>query len=252
MRLKDKIVVITGARRGLGLETSKLFFKEGAIIIGIAQHEFDRNIYKDLFNNSDRVLFKKLNITDVDAVKKFITEIERNFGKINILVNNAGVNSMGNIEETTEEEFNKTMHVNVYGTFVVTKYCIPLIKKNKNGGSIINVSSSIGVVGMAGRIAYTTSKGALINFTRSMALDYAKYNIRVNAVAPGGINTDMVIDFFKQYPEEFKLKIYAMHPLNRLAEPEEIAKGILFPASDDSPYSTGSVLTLDGGYTCGK
>ena len=252
MKLKDKITVITGAKRGLGLATAKLFFEEGAVVIGIHQSEPVKDIYENVFKRSDRVFFEKVDITDPNAVKNFASSVEKKFKKVNVLVNNAGINSMGNIEETTEEDFNKTMAVNVFGTFVVTKYFIPIIKKNKEGGSIVNVASNIGMVGMAGRIAYTTSKGAIVNFTRSMALDYAKNNIRVNAIAPGGINTDMVIDFFKEYPEEFKLKVYAMHALNRLAEPEEIAKGILFLASDDSSYATGSILSVDGGYTCGK
>jgi len=252
MRLKNKIAIITGARRGLGFVVSQLFLKEGAIVIGIAQHEFDNNTRQKLLKKSDKVFLEKVDITDFKEVRKFASDVEKKFGKIDILVNNAGINSIGTIEEVSEVEFNNTMAVNVFGTFVVTKYFIPLMKKNEKGGSIINVSSSIGMVGMPGRIAYTTSKGAIINFTRSMALDYAKYNIRVNTVAPGGINTDMVVEFFKKFPEEFKLKIYEMHALNRLAEPEEIANAILFLASDESSYVTGSVLAVDGGYTSGK
>ena len=252
MRLKNKIAVITGAARGLGFATAKLFFEEGAFIIGLDLQEPEEVLQGQVFNKSDRVLFKRIDITDSKSVKEFSRSIEEKYRKVDILVNNAGVNAMGNIEETTEEEFNSTMNVNVFGTFIVTKYFIPLIKKNLNGGSIINVASNIGITGMAGRIAYTTSKGAIVNFTRSMAMDYAKHKIRINAIAPGGINTDMVVDFFKQYPEDFKLQVYAMHALNRLADPEEIAKGILFLASDDSSYATGSVLVIDGGYTCGK
>jgi meso-butanediol dehydrogenase/(S,S)-butanediol dehydrogenase/diacetyl reductase len=252
MRLKNRIAVITGAARGLGFATAKLFFEEGAFIIGLDIQEPEEALQNQVFNKSDRVLFNRIDITDSKSVKEFSRFIEEKYGKVDILVNNAGVNAMGNIEETTEEEFNMTMNVNVFGTFIVTKYFIPLIKKNLDGGSIINVASNIGITGMAGRIAYTTSKGAIVNFTRSMAMDYAKHKIRINAIAPGGINTDMVVDFFKQYPEDFKLQIYAMHALNRLADPEEIAKGILFLASEDSSYATGSVLVIDGGYTCGK
>jgi len=252
MRLKNKIAVITGSRRGLGLEVARLFFEEGATVIGIARHDFEDNIKNEVFKGSDKVVLEKVDITDPEKVKGFAHNIEKRFGKIDILVNNAGINSTGNIEEVSIEEFKETMTVNVSGTFFVTKYLIPLIRKNDSGGSIINVSSSIGVVGTKRRIAYTTSKGALNNFTRSMALDYAKYNIRVNAIAPGGINTDMVVDYFKQFPEEFRLEVCAQHALNRLAEPREIANGILFLASDESSYMTGCIMTIDGGFTSGK
>jgi meso-butanediol dehydrogenase / (S,S)-butanediol dehydrogenase / diacetyl reductase len=252
MRLKNKIAVITGAAAGLGFATTKLFFEEGAFIIGLDLNEPPEALQRQVFNRSDKVLFKKIDITDSESVKELSISIAEKYGRVDILVNNAGINATGNIEETTEEEFNRTINVNVFGTFVVTKYFIPLLKKNLDGGSIINVASNIGLTGMAGRIAYTTSKGAIVNFTRSMAMDYAKNKIRINAIAPGGINTDMVIDFFKQYSEDFKQQVYAMHALNRLAEPEEIAKGILFLASDESSYATGSVLVIDGGYTCGK
>lgn len=252
MRLKDKVAVITGVRRGLGLATAQLFINEGAVVIGLSKNMLEKDIQEKLFQKPDRAFFEAIDITDAAAVKEFALNIEQKFGYINILVNNAGINSMGNIEEVSEEEFSRTMAVNVYGTFLVTKYLIPLMKKNINGGSIVNVSSNIGVVGMSGRIAYTTSKGAVINFTRSMAMDYAKYNIRVNTIAPGAINTDMVIEFFKNYPKEFREKVCAMHALNRLAEPIEIANAILFLASDESSYVTGSVMAVDGGYTCGK
>jgi NAD(P)-dependent dehydrogenase (short-subunit alcohol dehydrogenase family) len=137
--------------------------------------------------------------------------------------------------------------------FLVTKYIIPLMRKGQKGGSIINVASSIGLMGMANRLAYTTSKGAVVNFTRSMAMDYVDDRIRVNAIAPGGIFTEMVDEFFKRHAsEEFKREIFKMHVMNRLADPMEIAKPILFLASDDSTYANGAIFSVDGGYTCGK
>jgi len=253
MKLKNKVAVITGAATGLGFETAKLFFKEGASIVGVYHKQFDDKKINDAFGGADNVFYKRTDITSSGDVKELVSETGKRFGRVDILVNNAAVDTIGNVENTTEEEFKRIMDVNVYGMFLCTKYMIPLMKKNEAGGSIVNVSSSIGLMGMADRIAYTTSKGAVINFTRSMAMDYAGLNIRVNAIAPGAIWTEMVTEFFKKHAsEEFKQEIYRMHALNRFAEPLEIAKAILFLAGDDSSYATGAVFSVDGGYTCGK
>ncbi len=253
MKLKDKVAVITGAATGLGFETAKLFFEEGASIIGIYHKRFDEKKIRNTFGDSKKVFYSKVDITNLTEVKKLSSEIEKRFSRVDILVNNAAIDTIGNVEKTSEDEFQKIMNVNVYGTFLVTKYIIPLMKKDKKGGSIINVASSIGLMGMADRLAYTTSKGAIINFTRSMALDYVDYHIRVNAIAPGGTYTEMVKEFFKKHAsEEFKKEVYKMHVINRLAEPIEIAKPILFLACDDSSYANGAIFSVDGGYTCGK
>jgi len=253
MILKGKIAVITGAATGIGFETAKLFFQNGADIVGIYHKKFNKKKIRDTFGESHKALYLKADITSSGDVKNIASEIEKRFGRVDILVNNAAIDTIGNVEKTSEEEFQKIMNVNVYGTFLVTKYIIPLMKKDKKGGSIINVASSIGLVGMADRLAYTTSKGAIINFTRSMALDYVDYHIRVNAIAPGGTYTEMVKEFFEKHAsEEFKKEVYKMHVINRLAEPIEIAKPILFLACDDSSYANGAIFSVDGGYTCGK
>lgn len=253
MKLANKVSIITGARRGLGLATAKLFFEEGATVIGIDLMEPDKEILHTIFNRAGKVSFKKVDITNSGEVRRFASEILENYGTVDILVNNAAIHTVGNIEEMTEEIFRATMEVNVFGAFYVTKYVIPMMKNNKSGGAIVNVSSNLGLMGAEGRVAYPTSKAAIINFTRCLALDYAKYNIRVNAVAPGTIGTEMTMDFFKKkHSEEFIRENRALHPLNRFAEPEEVAKGILYLAADDSSFVTGSVLSIDGGYTSGK
>lgn len=253
MILKDKVTVVTGAATGLGFETAKLFFQEGASVVGTFHNKFDKRKIEDAFGDSKRMLYIQTDITKTDEVKNFAAEIGKKFERVDVLVNNAAVDTSGTVEDTSEEEFRRIMDVNVYGMFLVTKYIIPLMKKGKKGGSIINVASSIGLMGMARRLAYTTSKGAVVNFTRSMAMDYVDYNIRVNAIAPGGIFTEMVDDFFKRHAsEEFKQEIFKMHVINRLADPIEITKPILFLASDDSTYANGAIFSVDGGYTCGK
>jgi NAD(P)-dependent dehydrogenase (short-subunit alcohol dehydrogenase family) len=253
MVLKDKVAVITGAATGLGFETAKLFFREGAHVAATYHENFDKKKITDAFGDSERMLYIQTDITRIDEVKSFAAEVEKRFQRVDVLVNNAAVDTSGNVEDTSEDEFKRIMDVNVYGMFLVTKYIIPLMKKGKKGGSIVNVASSIGLMGMANRLAYTTSKGAVVNFTRSMAMDYVDFCIRVNAIAPGGIFTEMVDDFFKrQSSEEFKQEIFRMHVINRLADPIEIAKPILFLASDDSTYANGAIFSIDGGYTCGK
>jgi NAD(P)-dependent dehydrogenase (short-subunit alcohol dehydrogenase family) len=253
MVLKDKVAVITGAATGLGFETAKLFFREGASVIGTFHNKFDKKKIEDTFGESERMMYIQTDIAKPDEVKKFAVDIEKGFDRVDVLVNNAAVDASGNVEDTSEEDFKRVMDINVYGMFLVTKYIIHLMKKGKKGGSIINVASSIGLMGMANRLAYTTSKGAVVNFTRSMAMDYVDFKIRVNAIAPGGIFTEMVNEFFKRHAsEDFKKDIFKMHVINRLAQPIEIARPILFLACDDSSYVNGSVFSVDGGYTCGK
>jgi NAD(P)-dependent dehydrogenase (short-subunit alcohol dehydrogenase family) len=253
MVLKDKVAVITGAATGLGFVTAKLFFREGARVVGTFHKKFDKKKIDDAFGDSDRMRYIKTDITSIDEVKHFAAEVGKQFERVDVLVNNAAVDTSGNVEDTPEDEFRRIMDVNVYGMFLITKYIIPLMKKGNKGGSIINVTSSIGLMGMANRLAYTTSKGAVVNFTRSMAMDYVDDCIRVNAIAPGGMLTEMVDEFFKRNAsEEFKREICKMHVINRLADPMEIAKPILFLASDDSTYANGAIFSVDGGYTCGK
>jgi len=253
MVLKDKVAVITGAATGLGFVTAELFFHEGAHVVGTFHKKFDKKKIGNAFGDSERMWYIQTDITSIDQIKHFAAEVGKRFERVDVLVNNAAVDTSGNIEDTSEDEFRRIMDVNVYGMFLVTKYIIPLMKKGKKGGSIINVTSSIGLVGMANRLAYTTSKGAVVNFTRSMAMDYVDDCIRVNAIAPGGMLTEMVDEFFKRHAsEEFKQEICKMHVMNRLADPMEIAKPILFLASDDSTYANGAIFSADGGYTCGK
>jgi NAD(P)-dependent dehydrogenase (short-subunit alcohol dehydrogenase family) len=253
VRLKDKVAVVTGAATGLGFETARLFFEEGASVAGVYHARYDARRIADAFGGSDRVVYLKADVTRSSEVESLAFDVGRRFGRVSVLVNNAGVSSVGTVEETTEEEFRRVMEVNVLGMFLVTKHFLPLLKKEKAGAAIVNVASNIGVVGMAGRIAYTTSKGAVINFTRSLALDCAAHGIRANAVAPGAILTEMVEDFLKTQPsEEFRRRIARLHAMNRFAEPAEIAKAILFLAGGDSSYATGAVFSVDGGYTAGK
>ena len=188
------------------------------------------------------------------GLKSLASEVEKRFGKLDVLVNNAAVDTIGSVEEhQLEDEFRRIIDAYVFGTFAVTRAFMPLLRRAGAGAAVVNVASNIGLMGMNRRVAYTTSKGAVINFTRSVAIDCAPLGIRVNAIAPGAINTEMVQKFFEGHADKgYRAEIESWHALNRFAEPVEIARGVLFLASSDSSYATGMTLSVDGGYTAGK
>lgn len=254
MKLKDRIAVVTGASRGLGMATARLFHEEGATVICADVLELNAQAFVDEhFGGSPRALYRRVDITRPEQVEELARFVGQRFGRLNVLVNNAAVDTIGTVETTTEEEFLRVLNVNVYGTFVMTRHMLPLLKKGGEGGAIVNVASNIGLMGMGERVAYTTSKGAVVNFTRSVAIDCAPLGIRVNAIAPGAIATEMVKEFFEKHADDaFRRKVENWHALDRFAQPVEIARGILFLASGESSYSTGSIMSMDGGYTCGK
>jgi meso-butanediol dehydrogenase / (S,S)-butanediol dehydrogenase / diacetyl reductase len=254
MKLTGKVSLITGAARGLGLATARLFVEEGAAVICVDTADLAEKAFTaEHFGGSDKASYRRVDITKPAEVKGLAAFVEKAHGRLDILVNNAAVDTIGSVEETTEEEFRRIIDVNVFGTFCVTKNLMPLIRKAGPGSAIVNVASNIGLMGMNRRVAYTTSKGAVVNFTRSVAIDCAPLDIRVNAIAPGAINTEMVRKFFEGHADKgYRAEVESWHALNRFAEPVEIARGILFLASGDSSYATGMTLSVDGGYTAGK
>jgi NAD(P)-dependent dehydrogenase (short-subunit alcohol dehydrogenase family) len=258
MILNDKVAVVTGCARGLGFAIAKKFSESGAHVIGIDKELPNSGESYELFqaksSGAKNTDFFQTDISDSSSVKTVVGKIKEKFTRIDVLVNNAGVHIVGNIEDISEENFRKSLDINVWGTFLVTKYLVPLMKDLPgDSASIVNIASNLGIMGAKNRVAYPTTKAAIVNFTRCMAMDYAEHNIRVNAVAPGAILTKMTINFFKEVNDpEFEKENKAMHIMNRFAQPEEIAEAVLFLASGKSSYCTGSVLSIDGGYTCGK
>ena len=254
MKLKDKVALITGAARGLGLATAQLFADEGAeVLCADAAALEEKGFLQEHFRAPRRAGYRRVDITRPEEVKALAAFVKERWGRLDVLVNNAAVDTIGSVEETSDEEFRRILDVNVYGTFLVTRYLMPHIRQAGSGSAIVNVASNIGLMGMGRRVAYTTSKGAVVQFTRSLAIDCAPLGIRVNAIAPGAINTVLVQQFFAGHQDKgFRKQVEGWHALNRFAEPLEIARGILFLASADSSYATGSVLSMDGGYTIGK
>ena len=240
MRFKNKIVLITGASRGIGAETAKLFSKEGATVI--INYFSDKTAAESVLNEANNNgMIIKADIGKQDEINNMFEQISEKYGKLDILINNAGIVSVKPFLELTLEEWNKTYAINITGMFLCSQKAIKLMK---DGGSIINISSIRGLFdqGRAPIIDYSTSKAATINFTKTLAKEVAP-KIRVNTVAPGMTNTDIARSLPRELIEKFKEDIY----LKRLIEPKEVAQTILFLSSDEASAITGALLVVDGG-----
>ncbi|MEK5207112.1 SDR family NAD(P)-dependent oxidoreductase [Psychrobacillus sp. FSL H8-0510] len=242
MKLQGKVAIITGGASGIGAATARLFVEEGAKVVLV-----DLNVEKgkafeaELKAQNADALFVKANITSEEEVQNIYKETIAAFGKVDIVFNNAGIGRVTPTEELEYAEWRNTVNVDLDGVFLVAREAIREMLKS-GGGTIVNTASMYGWVGSPGSAAYNAAKGGVINLTRSLALEYATKNIRVNALAPGFIDTPII-------PEESKEVLKTMTPMQRLGQSEEMAKAVLFLASDDSSFMTGNVLTVDGGYT---
>jgi NAD(P)-dependent dehydrogenase (short-subunit alcohol dehydrogenase family) len=255
MRLKDKVALITGATSGIGRATALLFSKEGAkvVVVGRRMDEGKETItmVKDAGGHA---IFIKTDVSKNSDVKGMVEETSKTFGKIDILFNNAAILpdlAKKPLVECSEEGWDKVMEVNLKGIFLTSKYVIPYMMKN-GGGSIINTSSNAGLVAGKNRCAYITSKGGVIALTKSMAIDYAPYKIRVNCICPAIVETDMakeILDRARKDKNFWQEVITSKIPLGRPATPEDVAYAVLFLASDESSFITGISLPVDGGFT---
>ena len=244
MRLQDKVAIITGAARGMGAAEARIFAKEGAkVILGDIQVEDGQSVAQEINEAGGQAIFIEMDVSKQSDWQRTIDAAISNFGKINVLVNNAGIIERDSLEETTEETWDRIMAVNAKGVFLGTKAVIPHMRK-AGGGSIVNISSISGMISV-GYPAYNASKGAIRVFTKSAAVEYARDNIRVNSIHPGTIWTSMST-YKRAFTREERAKTI---PMRRVAEPEEIAYPALFLASDESSYMTGSEVVIDGGAT---
>jgi NAD(P)-dependent dehydrogenase (short-subunit alcohol dehydrogenase family) len=251
-RVKDKVAIVTGGALGIGRATAIRLASEGAIIAvtDVSNNKEDSTVGA-IQKAGGEAAFWHLDVTNESEVATVTSEIAAKWGRIDVLVNNAGIIGADKpTHEITSEEWDKVMNVNVKGVFLCTKYTIPYMLKG-GGGSIINLSSIYGIVGAADVPPYHASKGAVRIMSKNDALTYAKQKIRVNSIHPGFIWTSMVENFAKTggKAEEVRAALVALHPLGHLGEPDDIAYGILYLASDESKFVTGSELVIDGGYT---
>jgi 3(or 17)beta-hydroxysteroid dehydrogenase len=250
-RVKDKVAIITGAASGMGEASARLLAQEGAKVVlsDINEPDGDR-IAKEIVSQGATCAFIKQDVASEADWQRVIAGTLDLFGKLDVLVNNAGVTVNKDIEETTLEEWRWVMSINLDGVFLGIKYAIGAMKKS-GGGSIINISSAAGMVGQLWAAAYCSSKGGVRLLTKAAALECSKigrdYSIRVNSIHPGCVRTALLEPLLKK--PEMAAIINGLHPVGHLGEPDDVAYMVLYLASDESKFVTGSELVIDGGYT---
>ena len=241
---ENKVALITGATRGIGKEIALELAENGFDIAINYRSEKDVNdeVKNEIEKNGVRCEFVKADVSDFEQCESMVKDTIEKFGRIDVLVNNAGITRDGLIMRMKKEDFESVIDVNLTGTFNVTRNVIPYMIKQRSG-RIISLSSVVGVAGNAGQTNYSASKAGIIGFTKSLAKEVASRNILVNAVAPGFIDTDMT----KVLSDSVKEGIHAQIPLRRMGTPREVAKVVKFLSSEDSSYITGQVINIDGG-----
>jgi len=254
-RLKNKNVLITGGTSGFGFAIADLFLLEGAnVVITARRKEKGTNAENKLRSNTKgNIKYIQCDIINENEVKKLINKITFDYKKIDVLINNAGSMTLEEFENISEETWDRIMNVNLKGCFLITKHMVPFMIKNKKG-SIINISSILGLVGKGYNPLYSASKGGVTLLSKSLALRYAKYNIKVNCICPGTIITELNRDRIDKSkdPKKALNDIIAEYPMGCLGEPIDVAYAALYLASDESKWVTGISLPVDGGYTAGK
>ena len=254
MRLKDKVALITGAGSGIGRDTAILFAEEGAVLVAtdLAGDSVQETV-RAISGAGGRAVSLIGDVTDSADAERMVGAAVENFGKLDLLVNSAGLTSRhSSLEEASPEEaWERVIEVNLKGTYMVSWYALPEMER-AGGGSIINLASIMGLVGYpvgigGGFNPYPPSKGGVVQFTKTLAVDSAWKNIRVNCLCPGFIETNLTSGLTSD-PEMLQ-KLESLHPMGRLGQPREVAYAALYLASDDARHVTGAALTVDGGYT---
>ena len=243
MKLAGKVALVTGFGSGLGQAIAILFAKEGAAVAGTSTTEAKgRNTVAMIERLGGSALFRTGDVSDSKRMKALVDETVKRFGGLDIVVNSAGVRTNGSITDLTEEQWDRTIEVNLKGVFVVSRLAIPEMIK-RGGGVILNIGARSGMAGQAGRAAYCASKGGMITLTEAMAMDHAHEKIRVNCICPGPTRTPMVDTSTPEKLARYKTRV----PIGRIGEPEDVAHAALYLASDDASMVTAAILPVDGG-----
>jgi meso-butanediol dehydrogenase / (S,S)-butanediol dehydrogenase / diacetyl reductase len=250
MKLESKIALITGASVGIGKETALLFAREGAKVAVNSQSDRGQAVVDEIASGGGQAIFVKGQVEDPADAEKMVAATVEAFGRLDILVNNAGIVLPGRCENTTLEDFDRTMAVNVRGVYLVSKYAVEQMQK-QGGGAIVHNASVAATKGLKDRFAYTASKGAVWAMTKAMAMDYIRENIRVNCINPGTTLTPSLEDRINAFddPVAAKAQFIERQPMGRLGKSEEIAAAILYLAGDEAGFTTGATLAVDGGLT---
>ncbi|PRY82352.1 SDR family NAD(P)-dependent oxidoreductase [Alkalibacterium olivapovliticus] len=241
--LRDKVAIITGGASGIGLATVEAFLDKGAKVVLSDYNAEEGQKHADRLSDKGDVVFIKADVSDEEEVRSLVEQTVERFGSLNVIFNNAGIGAQGATHELTYEDYHKVIKINQDGVFFGNKYAVQQMKKN-GGGVIINCASILGIVGEPTAYAYNASKGAVVLMTKSLALQYAKDNIRCAAVAPGYVESGMVN---KEALGEYYDHLVDKHPVGRLGVPDEIAHAVIFIAENE--FLTGITLPVDGGYT---
>ncbi len=245
--LKNRVAIITGGSKGLGLAMAAGLASAGCTTVIVNRNHKEGKLAAEQLTENYRAdsFFFAADVTNEAAINRVVKKVYKQFGRIDILINNAGINIRGPIDELKWEEFRKVMDVNVDGIWLASRAVVPFMKKNKSG-KIINISSTLGLVGMANRTPYASSKGAVIQMTRALGLELAPFNINVNAICPGPFLTEMNIPIAET--EEAKKFVVGATALGRWGELKEIQGAAIFLSSDASSYMVGSMVTVDAGW----
>jgi NAD(P)-dependent dehydrogenase (short-subunit alcohol dehydrogenase family) len=252
MTLDGKVALVTGAGKGIGKGCAEVLSRYGA---RIAVVDIDTaagpQTAKGIEANGGHAVFLPADVSKAAEVQNMVAQLIELFGRLDILINNAGYHISKSVEDTSEEEWDYILDTNLRSVFLCSKYAIPYLRKTR--GAIVNMSSMVGLVGQRNAGAYSATKGGIIAMTKGMALDFAKDGIRVNCICPGWVETPLVEDWFSQQadPQAAKTYIFARHPLGRIATPEEVGDAAVFLCSEASSFVTGVTLPLDGGVTLG-